>query len=71
MKQQNMDYIYELNDIHESTKGVIYRIYKANFECEHYLLLLSSKLRKIFVKRKINYHLPVEVGRWSSVQRSN
>lgn len=62
MKQQNMDYIYELNDIHESINGVIFRIYKTN-ECEHYLLLLSSKLRKTFVKRKINYHLPVEVGR--------
>lgn len=63
MKQQNMDYIYELNDIHESTKDVIYRIYKIDFECEPYLLLLTSKLRKTFVKRKINYHLPVELGR--------
>lgn len=35
------------NDIQESTKGVIYRIFKTNFECERYLLLLPSKLRKI------------------------
>lgn len=59
------------NDIQESTKGVIYRIFKTNFECERYLLLLPCKLRKILVKfRTTNHHLPVEIGRWGTVERS-
>lgn len=52
-------------------KGVIYRIYKINFECECYLFLLFSKLRKILVKfRIINYYFFVEIGRWGIVERS-
>lgn len=59
------------NDIFESSKGVIYRIYKTNFQCEHYLTLLPKKLSKILVKvRTTNHHLPVEVGRWSNVHRN-
>jgi hypothetical protein len=48
------------DDIFNSSKGIIYRIFKTNFECEEYFSLLPRKLQKIFVKfRTTNHHLPV------------
>lgn len=57
----------------ESTKGVLYieRAYNTNFECERCVFLLPSKLRKTKVKfRSTNLHLPDEIERRSSIERS-
>ena len=59
------------DDIVNSSKGIIYRIFKTNFECEEYFSLLPQKLQRIFVKfRTTNHHLPVEVGRWVNTERN-
>lgn len=48
-----------------------YIVYKTNFGCERYLLLLPSKLRKILVMfRTTNHRLFVEIGRRGIVERS-
>lgn len=56
------------SEIHNSSKGQIYKIFKKNFSYENYINLLPHKLRKIFMKfRTANHHLPVETGRWSNI----
>lgn len=56
------------SELDSSSKGAIYRIFKSNFCCEDYLLLLlPRKLRTLFVKyRTTNHHFPIEIGRWNS-----
>ena len=60
------------SELDSSSKGAIYRIFKCNFCCEDYLLILSRKLRNLFVKyRTTNHHLPIEIGRWNNTPRED
>lgn len=38
------------SEIHDSSKGQIYKIFKKNFSYENYINILSYKLRKVFMK---------------------
>lgn len=51
-------------------RGDRQKIYKTSSEYERYLFLLLGKLKILVKFRTTNHHLPVEVGRWSTVQRS-
>lgn len=61
------------NELDSSSKGAIYRIFKSNFCCEDYLLLLlPRKLRTLFVKyRTTNHHLSIEISRWNNTPRGS
>ena len=53
------------SDIHDSSMGKIYSIFKTEFGLEKYLNILPKKTRTIFIKfRTANHRLPVETGRW-------
>ena len=57
-----------MQDIFNSSKSTIYRIFKTKFGLETYLERLPAKLRNIFFKfRTTNHRLPVETGRWFNV----
>ena len=56
------------SDINSSSKGILYKTFKTNFEYENYLSILPLKFRKILVKfRTTNHRLPVELGRWTGI----
>jgi hypothetical protein len=55
-----------------SSKGICYRLFKENFEFETYLDILSDKDRITLCKfRTCNHRLPIEIGRWQNVDRSD
>ena len=60
------------NEINESGKYTLYRIFKTNFEPEKYLCSLALYERKTFCKfRTCNHKLPIEVGRYTNTPRIN
>ena len=59
-------------EIFESSKGLSYRIFKTEWKFEEYLDLLEKKDRMTFCKfRTTNHKLPIEIGRWYSVNRND
>ena len=55
-----------------SSKGICYILFKENFEFETYLDILSDKDRITLCKfRTCNHRLPIEIGRWQNVDRSD
>jgi hypothetical protein len=64
------------NTIHStlqiSPKALSYRIFKSNFRFEKYLDVLTDKNRFSFCRfRTSNHRLPIEVVRWTNVERHN
>ena len=60
------------SEIFNSPKGLSYRIFKEEWKFEEYLDLLDKKDRNNFCKfRTTNHHLPIETGRWQSIERNN
>lgn len=56
------------NDIDNSSKGQIYKIYKENFGFEKYFSILTKKFWKPLIKfRTSNHRLPIETGRWYGI----
>lgn len=57
--------------VHESSKCILYRSYKCNFNLEEYLLSLPVAYRKSVCKfRTSNHKLAIEKGRYSNVPRN-
>ena len=55
-----------------SPKALSYRLLKSNFRFEKYLDVLNDKNRFTFCRfRTSNHRLPIEVGRWTNVERHN
>ena len=55
-----------------SSKDICYRLFKENFEFETYLDIFSDKNRIISCKfRTCNHRLPIEIGRWQNIDRSD
>ena len=53
-----------------SSKCVLYRLFKADFKLENYLLITSRELVKYIVKfRCSNHKLAVETGRYINIDR--
>ena len=49
-----------------------YRLFKSDFRFEKYLDVLNDKNRFTFCRfRTSNHRLPIEVGRWTNVERQN
>ena len=49
-----------------------YRLFKSNFRFEEYLDVLNDKNRFTFCRFSTsNHRLPIEVGRWTNVERHN
>ena len=49
-----------------------YRLFKSDFRFEKYLDVLNDKNRFTFCRfRTSNHRLPIEVGRWTNVERHN
>jgi hypothetical protein len=60
------------SDMENSSKDICYRLFKENFEFETYLDILSDKDRITLCKfRTCNHRLPIEIGRWQNVDRSD
>jgi hypothetical protein len=60
------------SDIENSPKGLSYRLFKENFEFEHYLDILPDKDRITYCRfRTGNHRLPIETGRWHRIERQN
>jgi hypothetical protein len=60
------------SDIENSPKGLSYRLFKENFEFEHYLDILPDKDRIKYCRfRTGNHRLPIETGRWHRIERQN
>ena len=60
------------SDVFNSPKGISYRIFKQDWKFEDYLDKLGKKDRVTFCRfRTTNHHLPIETGRWNSVNREN
>ena len=58
--------------INSSSKAVLYRIFKTDFQFEKYLLQSSPGNRIIMTKfRTCNNYLPIETGRWQNISRSD
>ncbi|KAK6183392.1 hypothetical protein SNE40_010882 [Patella caerulea] len=56
------------SNIQKSNKSINYRIYKTEFKLEPYLISLPDNYKYTFIRyRTCNHKLPVEVGRWMSV----
>lgn len=57
-------------DLENSSKCYHYRNFKQLFECENYLSLVPSSVYKFILKfRTCNHKLPIEVGRYTGVDR--
>ena len=55
-----------------SPKALSYRLFKSDFRFEKYLDVLNDKNRFTFCRfRTSNHRLPIEVGRWTNVERHN
>ena len=64
-------YLQLWRDIYPSGKGTDYRIFKEIINLEPYLLLLNKNHRSIFTNyRTAKHRLPIEVGRWGNIPRS-
>ena len=60
------------NEINESSKCTLYRIFETEFKFENYLCFLPLYERKTFCKfRTCNHKLPIEVGRYTNTPRIN
>ena len=60
------------NEINESSKCTLYRIFKTEFKFENYLCFLPLYERNTFCKfRTCNHKLPIEVGRYTNTPRIN
>ena len=60
------------SDIENSPKGLSYRLFKDNFEFEHYLDILPDKDRITYCRFRIgNHRLPIKTGRWHRTERQN
>lgn len=69
-KQKLKDvYVQNWNStVTRSSSGQNYRIFKDTFEMNNYFTFLpNSKCRLLTAFRTRNHHLPIEVGRWSSI----
>lgn len=57
--------------LNESSKCVNYRMFKTEHKFEKYLISLPIKLRKTFTNYRLcNNRLPIETGRWASIDRN-
>jgi hypothetical protein len=55
-----------------SPKALRYRLFKSDFRFEKYFEVLNDKNRFTFCRfRTSNHRLPIEVGRWTKVERHN
>ena len=55
-----------------SPKALSYRLFKSNFRFEKYLDVMNDKNRFTFCRFRIsNHRLPIEVVRWTNVERHN
>ena len=55
-----------------SPNALNYRLFKSDFRFEKYLDVLNNKNRFTFCRfRTSNHRLPIEVGRWTNVERHN
>ena len=59
-----------LSLIYHSGKSIDYMIFKEIINFEPYLLLLNKNHRSIFTHYRTNHRLPIEVGRWKNIPRS-
>jgi hypothetical protein len=60
------------SELDNSSKCILYKSYKLDFEFEKYLILLNKQSRKLMIKfRTSNHKLPVERGRYANVDRNN
>jgi hypothetical protein len=59
------------NDIDNSSKGQICKIFEQNFRFQKYLSILPNNFWKPFVKfRTPNHHLPIQVCKWYGIPLS-
>lgn len=60
------------SEVHNSPKGLDYRIFKNSLDFEKYLLTLPTQLCKKYCNfRTGNAKLPIEIGRWFNIPREN
>lgn len=51
------------SDIHNTSKGITYKIFKRKFVCKEFFTSLPRKFKIS------NHRLPIDVGRWNNLQR--